>query len=157
MDYVHIMKVTHLRLKNWSSTLEGLCWLDNELEWTSSMKQLYKTAQSRMFFLRRLRSFSNCRKHPEDILSVCGSQHTFLRCGVLVQVKGRPLQVGKADQAGWGSEVGMKLDSLVAEVERRSLSKLLDILDNISHFLHTVIINQRSLLSNRLLWPWSQQ
>ena len=37
-------------------------WLDNKLDWTSNTKQLYKKAQSRMYFLRRLRSFNICRK-----------------------------------------------------------------------------------------------
>ncbi|KAI3373036.1 hypothetical protein L3Q82_023476, partial [Scortum barcoo] len=34
-----------------------------------------------------------------------------------------------------------------------SLDKLLDIMDNASHPLHTVISNQRSLFSERLLLP----
>ncbi|KAI3366550.1 hypothetical protein L3Q82_000682 [Scortum barcoo] len=52
-----------------------------------------------------------------------------------------------------GSVVGMKLDSLVT-VGRVEDSGLLDIMDNASHPLHTVIIsNQRSLFSERLLLP----
>ncbi|KAI3366236.1 hypothetical protein L3Q82_010045, partial [Scortum barcoo] len=42
-----------------------------------------------------------------------------------------------------GSVVGMKLDSLVTVAESRTLDKLLDIMDNASHPLHTVISNQR--------------
>ncbi|KAI3352018.1 hypothetical protein L3Q82_020842 [Scortum barcoo] len=49
-----------------------------------------------------------------------------------------------------GSVVGMKLDSLVTVAESRTLDKLLDIMDNASHPLHTVISNQRSLFSERL-------
>ncbi|KAI3356409.1 hypothetical protein L3Q82_017217 [Scortum barcoo] len=41
--------------------------------------------------------------------------------------------------------VGTKLDSLVTVAESRTLDKLLDIMDNASHPLHTVISNQRSL------------
>ncbi|KAI3371465.1 hypothetical protein L3Q82_023573 [Scortum barcoo] len=53
-----------------------------------------------------------------------------------------------------GSVVGgMKLDSLVTVAESRTLDKLLDIMDNASHPLHTVISNQRSLFSERLLLP----
>jgi hypothetical protein len=44
-----------------------------------------------------------------------------------------------------GSVSGMKLDSLVTVAERRTLDKLLDIIDNASHPLHTVVSNQRSL------------
>ncbi|KAI3355966.1 hypothetical protein L3Q82_017158 [Scortum barcoo] len=47
----------------------------------------------------------------------------------------------------------MKLDSLVTVAESRTLDKLLDIMDNASHPLHTVISNQRSLFSERLLLP----
>ncbi|KAI3358821.1 hypothetical protein L3Q82_015218, partial [Scortum barcoo] len=52
-----------------------------------------------------------------------------------------------------GSVVGMKLDSLVMVAESRTLDKLLDIMDNASHPLHSVISNQRSLFSERLLLP----
>ncbi|TWW54378.1 hypothetical protein D4764_0184950 [Takifugu flavidus] len=37
-------------------------WLDNRLDWTRNTRQLYKKTQSRMYFLRRLRSFNICRK-----------------------------------------------------------------------------------------------
>ena len=52
-----------------------------------------------------------------------------------------------------GSVVGMKLDSLVSVAEERTLNKLLAIMDNASHPLHTTITNQRSLFSDRLLLP----
>ncbi|TWW81840.1 hypothetical protein D4764_01G0016550 [Takifugu flavidus] len=37
-------------------------WLDNRLDWTSNTRQLYKKTQSRMYFLRRVRSFNISRK-----------------------------------------------------------------------------------------------
>lgn len=46
------------------------------------------------------------------------------------------------------SGVGMKLDSLVKVAEMRTLNKMLDIMDNA-----TVISNQRSMFSDRLLLP----
>ena len=52
-----------------------------------------------------------------------------------------------------GSVVGMKLDSLVAMAERRTSNRLLAILDNVSHPLHTVISHQRSSFSNSMLLP----
>ena len=52
-----------------------------------------------------------------------------------------------------GSVVGMKLDSLVTVAEKRSMDKLLNIMDDASHPLHTVISNQRSLFSDRMLLP----
>ena len=49
--------------------------------------------------------------------------------------------------------VGMKLDSLVTVAEKRTLDKLLDILDDVNHPLHMAINNQMSLFSARLLLP----
>ena len=50
-----------------------------------------------------------------------------------------------------GSVVGKKLDSLVTVAERRTINKLLAILDNVGHPRHTVISNQRSSFSDRVL------
>jgi len=44
----------------------------------------------------------------------------------------------------------MKLDPLVTVAETRTLNKLLDIMDNASHPLCTVISKQRRLFSERL-------
>ena len=45
--------------------------------------------------------------------------------------------------------MGMELESLTTIAERRTLSRLHSILDD-RHPLHTIIINQRSLISDRL-------
>ncbi|XP_072252925.1 trace amine-associated receptor 13c-like [Leuresthes tenuis] len=50
-----------------------------------------------------------------------------------------------------GSVAGTKLDSLVTVAERRTLDKLLSILDNAHHPLHNNFIKQRSAFSGRLL------
>ena len=52
-----------------------------------------------------------------------------------------------------GSVVGFKLDCLVTVAEERTTKKLLAILDDTSHPLHTVISNQRSSFNDRLLLP----
>jgi len=52
-----------------------------------------------------------------------------------------------------GTVVGLKLDSLVTVAEKRTMDKLLDIIDNASHPLHPVFSEQRSLFSDRLLLP----
>ena len=69
-DFWSVVHTSHLM-----KTLE----LDNKLDLTSNTKQLCKKAQSRMYFLRSLQSFNICRK---------------------LLIKGRPLQVGEAGQAG---------------------------------------------------------
>ena len=50
-----------------------------------------------------------------------------------------------------GSVVGTELDSLVTVAERRTLDKLLSILDNTHHPLHNTFTRQRSVFSGRLL------
>lgn len=50
------------------------------------------------------------------------------------------------------SAVGMELDSLVTVAEKRTLNKLLGIMNDASHPVHTVS-KQRSRLSGRLLLP----
>ncbi|KAM9831440.1 uncharacterized protein ACB057_018630 [Neosynchiropus ocellatus] len=110
-------------------------WLDNKLDWTTHTSHLYRKTQSRMYFLRRLRSFNICSKLLQMFYqSVVASVlfYTVVRAG---------------------SVVGKKLDSLVTVAELRTLDKLLDIMDNASHPLHTIISNQRSLFSERLLLP----
>ena len=49
--------------------------------------------------------------------------------------------------------VGVELDSLMAVSERRMLSKLHNILDNLSHPLHDTLVKHRSTLSRRLIPP----
>lgn len=37
-------------------------WLDNKLDWTSNTYHLYRKGRSRLYFLRKLRSFNICKK-----------------------------------------------------------------------------------------------
>ena len=37
-------------------------WLDNKLDWSTHSSHLYRKTQSRLYFLRRLRSFNICSK-----------------------------------------------------------------------------------------------
>lgn len=48
MDVVSTFKYLRLRV-------------DNKLVWTSNTQHLYKKGRRRLYFLRRLQSFSNCR------------------------------------------------------------------------------------------------
>ncbi|TWW64159.1 hypothetical protein D4764_03G0011670 [Takifugu flavidus] len=98
-------------------------WLDNRLDWTSNTRQLYKKTQSRMYFLRRLRSFNICRK----LLWMFYQLEKLIRRA--------------------SSVVGMKLKPLATVAERRTIDKLRSIMDNDRHPLHTVIHSQRSLIN----------
>ncbi|TWW62745.1 hypothetical protein D4764_04G0013920 [Takifugu flavidus] len=77
-------------------------WLDSRLDWTSNTRQLYKKTQSRMYFLRRLRSFNICRKllwmfYQSVVASVLS--YAVVCWGGECDKSG-PLQAGEADQAG---------------------------------------------------------
>ncbi|KAI3367638.1 hypothetical protein L3Q82_026475 [Scortum barcoo] len=129
-------------------------WIDNKLDWTTHTSHLYGKTQSRMYFLRRLRSFNICSKLLQMFYqSVVASVlfYTVVCWGGSISKKDTSRLDKLIRRAG--SVVGMKLDSLVTVAESRTLDKLLDIMDNASHPLHTVISNQRSLFSERLLLP----
>ncbi|KAI3363181.1 hypothetical protein L3Q82_011546 [Scortum barcoo] len=148
-DFAAWCHTNHLQL-NTSKTKE----LDNKLDWTTHTSHLYGKTQSRMYFLRRLRSFNICSKLLQMFYqSVVASVlfYTVVCWGGSISKKDTSRLDKLIRRAG--SVVGMKLDSLVTVAESRTLDKLLDIMDNASHPLHTVISNQRSLFSERLLLP----
>ena len=132
-------------------------WLDNKLGWTSNTKQLYKKAQSRMYFLKRLRSFNICRKllriFYQSVVASVLSYAVVCRGGSTSKADLSRLEklVRRA-----GSVVGLKLDPLMSVAEGRTLNKLWGIMDNANHPLHTVINSQRSWFSDRLLLPKSR-
>ncbi|TWW68197.1 putative RNA-directed DNA polymerase from transposon BS [Takifugu flavidus] len=129
-------------------------WLDNRLDWTSNTRQLYKKTQSRMYFLRRLRSFNICRKllwmfYQSVVASVLSYA---VVCWGGSATKADLSRLEKLIRRA-GSVVGMKLEPLATVAERRTIDKLRSIMDNVRHPLHTVIHSQRSLISQRLRLP----
>ncbi|KAL2098435.1 hypothetical protein ACEWY4_007642 [Coilia grayii] len=125
--------------------------LDNKLDWSTNSDALYRKGQSRLYFLRRLRSFSVCNRH---LLMFYQSVMASVLFYAVVCWGGstRKRDNGRLDRLvrKAGSVVGMELESLTTIAERRTLSRLHSILDNDRHPLHTIIINQRSLISDRL-------
>ncbi|TWW54883.1 hypothetical protein D4764_0125760 [Takifugu flavidus] len=129
-------------------------WLDNRLDWTSNTRQLYKKTQSRMYFLRRLRSFNICRKllwmfYQSVVASVLSYA---VVCWGGSATKADLSRLEKLIRRA-SSVVGMKLKPLATVAERRTIDKLRSIMDNVHHPLHTVIHSQRSLISQRLRLP----
>ncbi|TWW56008.1 hypothetical protein D4764_09G0010580 [Takifugu flavidus] len=125
-------------------------WLD----WTSNTRQLYKKTQSRMYFLRRLRSFNICRKllwmfYQSVVASVLSYAVVCWRGSA---TKADLSRLEKLIRRA-SSVVGMKLKPLATVAERRTIDKLRSIMDNDRHPLHTVIHSQRSLISQRLRLP----
>ncbi|KAI3358884.1 hypothetical protein L3Q82_015272 [Scortum barcoo] len=130
-------------------------WLDNKLDWTTHTSHLYGKTQRQDVLpketavLQHLQQTS-CRCFTSLWLPV--SSFTLWCAGGAAYPKKDTSRLDKLIRRA-GSVVGMKLDSLVMVAESRTLDKLLDIMDNASHPLHTVISNQRSLFSERLLLP----
>lgn len=107
-----------------------------------------------MYFLRRLRSVNICNKllwmfYQSVVASVLF--YTVVCWGGSLSKKDAS-RLDKLIRCA-SSVIGMKLDSLVKVNETKTVKKLLDIINNASHPLHSVIINQRSLFSQRLLLP----
>src|SRR4029434_7516356 len=69
---------------------------------------------------------------------VLGRQHKEERCGA-------------TGQAGQEAVVRTELDCLTTVAERRTLSRLLTILDNVHHPPHSTVNRQKSIFSGRLL------
>ncbi|KAI3373002.1 hypothetical protein L3Q82_023449 [Scortum barcoo] len=86
-----------------------------------------------------------------DLLPVCGSERPPVRSSVLGGLKKKEaVRLDKLVRKA-GSVVGTELDSLTSVAERRTLNRLLSIIDNPSHPLHSAISRQRSSFSDRLL------
>ena len=132
-------------------------WLDNKLDWSCNTDYLYKRGQSRLYFLRRLRSFNICSKLLNMFYQSVVASVLFYAvvCWGGGASKKNMNRLDKLIRRA-GSVVGRKLDPLVTVAERRTLNKLLAILKDASHPLHAVIRAQRSQISGRLLLPKNQ-
>ena len=127
-------------------------YFNNKLDWSRNAEAVYKKGQSRLFFPRRLRSFNICRTMLRLFYeSVVASVIFFaVTCG------GSGLRVADTNRLNKlirraGELVGEELDSLTTMAEKRMLSRLQAILDNVSHPLYDTLAQQRSSFSRRLL------
>src|SRR4029434_331089 len=57
--------------------------LDSKLDWSANIDAIYKKGQSRLYFLRRLRSFNVCNKLLRMFYQSVVASVPFLCCGVL--------------------------------------------------------------------------
>lgn len=131
--------------------------IDNKLDWARNTDALFKKGQSRLYFLRRLRSFNICRTMLRMFYeSVVSSAILFaLVCW------GSRLKVADSNRLNKlirkaGDVIGVKLDSLESVMERRMLEKLQSILENTTHALHQFLVQHRSTRTGRLRLPTSK-
>ncbi|KAI4885627.1 hypothetical protein NFI96_005524 [Prochilodus magdalenae] len=123
--------------------------LDERLDWSANTDILYRKGQSRLYFLRRLGSFNICRKLLQMFYQTVVSSCLFYAvvCWGGSIKKRDEMRLDKLVGRG-GSVVGVEL---VKVAERRTLHKLLCIMDDDGHPLHTIIMDRRSKFSSRLL------
>ncbi|KAI4873665.1 hypothetical protein NFI96_032777, partial [Prochilodus magdalenae] len=126
--------------------------LDERLDWSANTDILYRKGRSRLYFLRRLGSFNICRKLLQMFYQTVVASCLFYAvvCWGGSIKKRDEMRLDKLVRRA-GSVVGVELDSVVKVAERRTLHKLLSIMDNDGHPLHTIIMDRRSKFSGRLL------
>lgn len=126
--------------------------LDHRLDWSVNTDVLYRKGQSRLYFLRRLRSFNICQKLMQMFYQTVIASALFyaVACwGTCIKKKDAQRLDRLVRKAG--SVVGADLDSLTSVAERKVHSKLLSIMDNPHHPLHRTFSRQKSSFSERLL------
>ncbi|KAL7827773.1 hypothetical protein AOLI_G00309250 [Acnodon oligacanthus] len=121
-------------------------------DWAKNIDALYRKGQSRLYFLRRLRSFNICWTMLRIFYVVASAILYAVACW------GSRLRVADANRLNKlilkaGDVVGVELDSLMAVLERKTLSKLQTIMENGSHPLYDTVMRHRSTFSARLILP----
>lgn len=111
--------------------------INNKLDWSLNSEGLYKKAQTRLYFLRRLKSFNVCNTMLQMFHQSVVAARDCHRLDKLVRRA--------------GSVVGVKLDSVGAVVERCMKTRVQAILSNTKHPLHDTLVAQKSSRNTRLL------
>ena len=125
--------------------------LDNRLDWKCNSESIYKKGQSRLYFFRKLRSFSVCTKMFHIFYkSVVESAISFAAICWGSSIRARDLKRLNKLIMKAGSVLGMTLEPLELIVQKRMLHKLLKIKEDSSHPLHITVKNQQSVFSERL-------
>ncbi|KAK0135140.1 hypothetical protein N1851_029041 [Merluccius polli] len=126
--------------------------IDNRLDWKANSEAMYKKGMSRLYFLRKLRSFNVCSKMLELFYQSAVASTIFFAvvCWDSSIRASDSNRLNKIIRKA-GSVLGFKLVSLESVMERRMLNKLLTIMDNDQHPLYQTVDRQRSIFSHRLL------
>ena len=125
--------------------------IDNKLDWKSNTEAVYKKGMSRLYFLRKLRSFNVCSKMLEIFYQSVVASAIFF-AAVCWGSSIRASNTNRLDKIikKAGSVLGLRLQSFESVVER-TLKKRFSIIDNDQHPLHHTVVRQRSTFSHRLL------
>lgn len=128
--------------------------LDCKLQWSLNTELLYKKGLSRLYFLRKLRSFNICSRMLQMFdQSVVASTIFFAAVCWGAGIKAKDSnKINKLIKKA-GSVVGTRLAPLEEVVRHRMLGKIKSIMDNVSHPLHSILDGLRSCHSQRLRQP----
>ena len=126
--------------------------INHRLDWRSNTEAVYKKGMSRLYFLRKLRSFNVCSKMLEIFYQSVVASVLFFA----VVCWGNSIGASDTNRLNKlnrnaGSVIDYKQDTLEAVMERRTLKELLSIMDNPLHPLQLTLVRQRSTFSRRLL------
>ena len=118
--------------------------LDNKLEWKCNTEYISKKGQSRLYFLRKLRSFNVCTKMLHIFYrSVVESAIIFAAICWGSSIRTRDLKrINKLIRKA-GSVLGVTLEPLELIVQKRMLHKLMKMMEDSSHPLHNTVIKQQ--------------
>jgi hypothetical protein len=128
--------------------------LDNKLTWSNHVDAVFKKTQSRLFFLRKLRSFNVCNKmlymfYQSMVCSVMVFASVCWGGNASARDTGRLNKLIKKAS----SIVGQSLDQIELLVARRLASKSRAILLDPEHPLHSTLRDLRIQRSGRLSMP----
>ena len=119
--------------------------LDNKLDWSVNSEALFRKGQSRLYFLRKLRSFDVCKEMLVMFYHAMMASVIFFAVvcwgGNILKADSNKLDklVKKA-----GSVVGLNLDKLVTVAKSRLRRKFFSIWENTNHPLHPTLAGQAS-------------
>ena len=119
-----------------TNSLVSTVHLNKDLDWRNNTEAVYKKGQSRLYLLRRLKSFNVCSK-----LLVMFYQSIV--ASVLFY----------AVVCWGGAEWGLRMESVQSVAERRIRDKLKAMLANTSHPLYGTLQDRTSTFSRRLTLP----
>ena len=125
--------------------------MNNKLDWKQQTEAVYKKGQSRLCFLRKLRSFKVCSK------TLCMFYQSVVASAIFFAAISWGSGIRACDSKKLnklvlraGYVMGTAVVSLEVVMERRMVQKLLSIMDDNTHPLHNLVSKQKSVFSGRL-------
>ncbi|KAL3987990.1 autism susceptibility protein [Sarotherodon galilaeus] len=128
--------------------------LNSKLDWTHNSDALYRKGQSRLYLLRRLRSFGvegPLLKTFYDSVVASAIFYGVVCWGGSISAGDRKRLNRLIRRAS--SVLGCPLDPVEVVSDRRMVAKLSSLLDNISHPMHETLTTLSSSFSGRLRHP----